>query len=178
MAQSFKAAFLALLISQVTSLSPILRPVHGEALVSPTCTPLSKPLTALAYNIPSWCICAATNNGGAYPGAYPTTSPAGINAPSGDQLCSYTTVPSTTNAITPTPVTCNLASATSGFTVPHSWCDCTAETDTATYSTLISATGINAACPFMQEEFPAGTISPSPATCVPVTVMSGFCSFF
>ena len=66
-----------------------------------------------------------------------------------------------------TPVNCNLASATSGFTIPHSWCDCTAGTSTGTYSAKLgSFTGISGACSFMQEEFlPAATISPSPATC-------------
>ena len=168
MTRSLKPALLALLITPVTSL----RPFNLEARrVTPVCQLLSNPSTAPAYNVPSWCICEAPTGapayGGVYPGAYTTTSPPGITSPSGNQLCSYTTVPSTTDAITPTPVTCNLASATSGYTVPHSWCDCTAGTSTGTYSAKLgSFTGTNGACSFMQEEFaPAATITPSPATC-------------
>ncbi|CAF9919918.1 hypothetical protein IMSHALPRED_004763 [Imshaugia aleurites] len=168
MARSLKLGTLALLISSVTSSSHISSEVRA---VTPTCQLLSNPSTAPAYNYADWCICSAPAGapayGGVYPGLWPTTSPPGIASPTGNQLCSYTTVPSTTDAITPTPVTCNVASPTSGFTVPHSWCDCTAGASTDTYSTKFGLfTGSNGACSFTQDEFvPTGTISPSSATC-------------
>ena len=163
MARSLKLGTLALLISSVTSL----RPVNlEERAVTPVCQLLSNPSTAPAYNYASWCSCQAPS-GGAYPGAWTTTSPPGISSPTGNQLCSYTTLPRDTNSIIPTPVTCNVASPTSGFTVPHSWCDCTAGTSTGTYSTKLGTfTGSNDACSFMQDQFnPTATISPSSATC-------------
>ena len=172
MTRSLKPALLALLISPVTSLRPLEAQVTQAGIVSPTCSLVSIPSTAPANNIPSWCACESPNNGG----PYATTSPPAIASPSGNQLCSYDVVPSST--ISPTPVTCKLASATTGFTIPHSWCDCVAGTDTATYSTIYgstAATGINGACSFMQEDFyPAATISPSAATCIPESANPGF----
>ena len=107
-----------------------------------------------------------------YPGAYPTTSPSGITSPSGNQLCAYTTKP--TNTITPAPVTCTQQSASSGYTVPRTWCDCTAAGTSATYPTMYgSFTGVNGACSYTQDVFPADTISPSPATCVAATASPG-----
>lgn len=155
MARSLKPGTLALLISSVTL-------VHSLTIATPTCNLLSNPSTSPAQFPASWCACTAPNGDSGY---YPTTTSSGITSPTGNQLCAYTTTPSI--KITPTPVTCNLASATSGFTVPHSWCDCTASTSTGTYSTKLgSFTGIDGACSFMQDEFPsAATISPSPATC-------------
>lgn len=163
MARSLKPGILALLISSVT-LVHSLPPDVDYIIGTPTCNLLSNPSTSPAQSPASWCACTAPN-GDKYPGYYPTTTSSGITSPTGTQLCAYTTTPRI--QITPTPVTCNLASATSGFTVPHSWCDCTASTSTGTYSTKFgSFTSINGACSFMQDEFhSAATISPSPATC-------------
>lgn len=166
MAQSLKPAILAILMLSaplVDSLSFQVDRIIG----TPTCNLLSNPSTAPAQIPASWCACTAPN-GDRYLGLYPTTTSSGIISPTGRQLCAYTTTPSIT--ITSTPVTCKIAAPTSGFTVPHSWCDCTAGTSTGTYST-----GANGACSFAQDEFvPAATISPSPATCVNVTANSAY----
>ena len=163
MARSLKSGTLALLISSVTLVHSLT--FNADRIIgTPTCNLVSNPSISPAQYPASWCACTAPN-GDRYPGYYPTTTSSGITSPTGKQLCAYTTTPSI--RITPTPVTCNLASATSGFTVPHSWCDCTASTSIGTYSTKFGFfIGINGACSFMQDEFlPAATISPSPATC-------------
>lgn len=165
MARSLKPAFLALLISPVTSLAAPNLEGRKVLTQTPTCSLVSNPSTSPAYNVADWCSCENS-------GAFPTTSPPGIASPSGNQLCKYTTWLFPSQAITPTPVTCNLASATSGFTIPHSWCDCNAGTGTATYSTIFGSTaptGVNGACSFVQEDLPVETISPSAATCVAET---------
>lgn len=167
-ARSLKLAILTLLISSVTSVHSL----NLEKLqLSPTCNLVTRASTSPAYNTASWCVCTAPN-GGQYPGAYPTTTPSGISSPSGNQLCAYTTKP--TNTITVAPVTCAQQSASSGFTVPRTWCDCTAAGSSATYATMYgSFTGVNDPCAYTQDVFPAGTISPSPATCVPATAYPG-----
>ena len=121
-----------------------------------------------AYNTASWCACTA----GQSTGTYPTTSPSGISSPSGNQLCAYTTEP--TNTITVAPETCTQQSASSGFTVPLSWCECTAAGSTGTYPTMFgSFTGVNGPCSYTQDVFSARTISPSPATCEVATAYPG-----
>ena len=132
---------------------------------TPTCSLQTVPTNSAAQNFPAWCTCDGL------PGSFPTTTPNQYsNATSGSQLCAYSTTPSTT--IAPTPFTCNLESATAGFTVPNAWCGCTAGASTSTYSTKFHQTGA-AACSFMQDELPAGTIAPSPATCVQATAPPG-----
>ena len=64
------------------------------------------------------------------------------------------------------------------LTVPRAWCHCTAAGSTGTYATIYGyLTDTNGPCSYTQDAFPAGTISPSPATCMAETAVPGS-SFF
>ena len=163
MARSLHTLSLAFLI---TSAAALVYPVQGQGPAS--CNLQAIPTNSPAWNFPAYCSCANPTN--TY--LYPTSTPSDQPSATGDQLCAYALGATTTlNTIAPTPFTCNLESATTGFTLPNSWCGCTAGTTTNTYSTKYRGpmpTGIPALadCAFMQDELPAGTISPRAARCV------------
>ena len=159
---------LSLVLSISTAASVVIPEVTGTA-----CSLQTNPTNSPAWNIPTYCSCGDA-------GAYPTITPtASQSAPTGNQFCEYveSKIPSVI-PITPTPFTCNLESAATGFTVPNRWCGCTAGTSTSTYSTKFSAssptgTGVPAPCDFMQDELPIGTISPTAAHCIVASATPG-----
>ena len=163
MARSFQTLSLALLITSAASAN--LPPLP--------CTLQTRPTDSPAWNIPTYCECDGF-------GDYPTTTIASNStaSPTGTQLCPYSTPQlSTLTTITPDLLTCNVESATTGFTVPNTWCGCTAAGSTSTYSTKFQPRPTSfagaAACSFKQDELPAGTISPSAAHCVVATAVPG-----
>ena len=155
------------------------------AVTPTTCYLQTNPTNSPAWNIPTYCSCGAA---GAYPTINPTATPTQLqpsavprnqSASTGNQFCEYVESEiAILTPIMPTPFTCSLESAETGFTVPNWWCGCTAGTSTSTYSTkfgspLATGTGVPAACDFMQDELPAGTISPTAAHCVVASALPG-----
>ena len=135
MARSLRMLGLAVSISSVTG--AIITPV----IITPvTCTLKTVPTDGPPYDIPTYCDCSGF---GLAPTSSPTVGPLAGQTVTGDALCQYAPI----ETINPTPITCNLQSATAGFTVPGSWCGCTAGTSTGTYSTKLHQTG-TAACKF------------------------------
>ena len=185
MAHFSQTLSLALLISSAASIAiaegsgGIVIPEESSgiliALTPTTCYIQTNPTNSPAWNIPTYCNCGPA-------GAYPTITPTAISTATGNQLCEdvASSIPLLT-PIAPIPFTCNLESAATGFTVPNKWCGCTAGTTTRTYSTKFGAPSTGAAqvaaCDFMQDELPAGTISPTAAHCVVASANPGG-SFF
>ena len=170
MARSFQLLSLALSISSVAS------SVYPRVDLSmPVCRVQTVPTNNPAWNIPTYCDCGGPQSTPLYP---TITASDGQPSPTGTQLCAYgASQLAAAETIAPTPFTCNLESATTGFTVPNTWCGCTAGESTSTYSTILNApptgTANVPACRFMQDELPAGTISPSAAHCVVASAMPG-----
>ena len=119
MTRSLQALSVALLVSSVTS-----------AITAPSCHLQTVPTNSPAENFPTYCSCDGF-------GLHPTTTIAGMVSPTGDQLCRYpySSQLAALPTIAPIPFTCNVESATAGFTVPNTWCGCTAGQSTSTYST-------------------------------------------
>ena len=165
MAPFLQTLSLAFLISSAASVI-IAGGAEGGLVVeiTPTCHLKANPSSSPAWNIPTFCDCGAF---GSYLTVTPTAIPGNHSAL---DLCAYaeTAIPNIT-PIAPTPITCNLESATTGFTVPNTWCDCTAGKSTSTYSTKFGApptgTAHVPACAYMQDELPAA-ISPTAAQCI------------
>ena len=170
MARSFQLLSLALSISSVAS------NVYPRADSMPVCRLQTVPTNSPAWNIPTYCNCGGPHSTPLYP---TITASDGQPSPTSTQLCDYGAAQlAAAETVAPTPFTCNLESATTGFTVPNSWCGCTAGESTSTYSTKYRGpypTGVPqlADCAFMQDELPAGTISPSAAHCVAASAMPG-----
>ena len=178
MAHFLPTLSLALLISSAASVVIPEPGGNGGILVAATptaCSLQTNPTNSPAWNIPTYCNCGAA---GAYPTVTPTAIPGNQSASTGNQFCEYVESEiAILTPITPTPFTCSLVSAATGFTVPNWWCGCTAGTSTSTYSTkfglLPTGTGVPPACDFMQDELPAGTISPTAAHCAVASAMPG-----
>ena len=175
MAHSFQTLSLALLITSAASANI---PSANLAPTSAAETPLPCTLQARATDWPAWNIPAFCECNGF--GDYATTTITGLStaSPTGTQLCPYSIDQlSTLTTITPDRLTCKVESASTGFTVPATWCGCTAAGSTVTYSTKYQFRPTTfagaAACSFMQDEVPAGTISPSAARCVVATAVPG-----
>ena len=189
MSRSLQTLLLALLISSAAA--SIVNPevIHSLHFPTPICQFHTVPTNGPAWNFPSYCSCegnsfypamtpAPTASSQTSPMGYQSSTMSNQTSPTADPRCKYAVTDLLAlSTIAPTPFTCNLESATTGFTVPNSWCGCTAGESTSTFSTkfeLYPTGTIRAtACSFMQDELPAGTISPSAATCTVATAMPG-----